>query len=209
MSAIAEKVRPSTWAEVAGQEKAVAKLRRMADRGELGGNALWITGSSGTGKTTIAKLAAAEIASDWCIEECDAQSLTVADLVSIERTWHLRGIGLGGRAYLVNEAHALRRPVIRQLLVMLERIPSHCLIVFTTTNAGQDSLFEDCEDSAPLLSRCFKVELSRRDLLAPFADRLQALYPALPREKAERFLKESRNNLREAIYSAHNWELEQ
>ena len=55
----------------------------------------------------------------------------------------------------------MRREAIRELLIMLERIPSYCCWIFTTTKAGQVRLFEDDEagDAAPLLSRCLRVEL--------------------------------------------------
>ena len=76
--------------------------------------------------------------------EVDAAALTVAELQSLECQMQVCGWGeKTGRAYLVNEAHALRKPVIRQLLVLLERIPRHVVIVFTTTCEGQDALFED------------------------------------------------------------------
>ncbi len=80
-----------------------------------------------------------------------------------------------GHAYLINEAHALRKPVIRQLLVLLERIPRHVVIVFTTTCEGQDALFEDFDDASPLLSRCLRLDLSRRDLSRPFAERAKQI----------------------------------
>jgi replication-associated recombination protein RarA len=63
---------------------------------------------SGTGKTTIARLIAAEVADEFCIQEVDAASLTVSQLRDLEREMNVMGWGKGGRAYLVNEAHALR-----------------------------------------------------------------------------------------------------
>src|SRR6185436_9600318 len=99
-------------------------------------------------------------------------------LREIERSMVTRGFGLGGRAYLVNEAHGLSKPAIRQLLVMLERMPAHVVWVFTTTCEGQDSLFEDYDDASPLLSRCIRLDLARRDLSRPFAERAQQVAQA-------------------------------
>jgi DNA polymerase III gamma/tau subunit len=110
-----------------------------------------------------------------------------------------------GRAYLINEAHALRKPVIRQLLVLLERIPRHVVIVFTTTCEGQDALFEDFEDASPLLSRCLRLDLSRRDLSRPFAERLrlvaikEGLDGGQPIERFVKLLQFRRNNLGAAL----------
>lgn len=41
-----EKHRPATFAEVVGQDKAIKRLRTVANRG-IGGRAYWISGKSG------------------------------------------------------------------------------------------------------------------------------------------------------------------
>jgi len=122
---LTERYRPQTWSEVVGQDKVVQRILALRKRG-LAGRAYWLSGQSGTGKTTIARLIAQEVADEFCIQEVDAAGLTVAQLKDLEREMQVAGWGKGGRAYLVNEAHALRKDVIRQLLVVLERIPSHC-----------------------------------------------------------------------------------
>lgn len=199
---LADKYRPATWAEVIGQDKIIARLAGLRARGTLAGRAYWLSGQSGTGKTTIGKLIAAEVADEFCTEELDAATLTVADLVRLEGEMSVYGFGVKtGRAYLINEAHALRKPVIRQLLVMLERIPSHVAIVFTTTTEGQNALFEDFDDASPLLSRCVRLDLARRGLNPLFAARAREIAQAegldgQPIERYERLAKESNNNFR-------------
>ena len=154
---LADRYRPSSWEEVVGQDKVVTRLRTLAKRGGLAGRAYWLSGTqSGTGKTTIARLIAAEVADPFLIEELDAAALTVAQLQALECEMQMSGWGeKSGRAYLINEAHALRKPVIRQLLVLLERIPRHVVIVFTTTTEGQDALFEDFDDACPAVIPLF------------------------------------------------------
>src|SRR6516165_1696906 len=150
---LTEQYRPQTWADVVGQDKIVQRIQSLAKRG-LAGRAYWLSGASGTGKTTIARLIAADVASEFDIEEVDASALTVAQLRELERGLSFRGMSdKGGRAVIINEAHGLRRDVIRQLLVVLERIPGHVVWVFTTTSENQDQLFEDYADATPLLSR--------------------------------------------------------
>jgi DNA polymerase III gamma/tau subunit len=167
-----ERYRPKTWAEVVGQERVVGRIRQLAQRGALAGRAYWLAGQSGTGKTTIARLLAAEVADEFSTQEVDASALTVAALRELERESAISGWGeKGGRAYLVNEAHGLRKDVIRQFLVMLERIPSHVVWIFTTTTEGEQGLFEDYDDAGPLLSRCLSLPLARRDLAKAFAQR--------------------------------------
>jgi DNA polymerase-3 subunit gamma/tau len=168
---LAEKYRPQTWDEVVGQGAAVARIRQLARRG-LAGRAYWVSGLSGTGKTTIARLLAAEVAGPWGIEEIDAKGLTVADLERAEKTLNtsdLFGEGKGGRAVIVNEAHGLTKSVVTHLLNVLERIPARAMWIFTTTVSGQRQLFDDHHDAPAFLSRCALIELTTRDLEGSFA----------------------------------------
>ena len=162
---LVERYRPATWAEVIGQERVVGRVCQLAQRGALAGRAYWLSGQSGTGKTTVARLLAAEVADDFSTQEVDASALTVATLRELERESQISGWGeKGGRAYLVNEAHGLRKDVIRQFLVMPERIPAHVVRILTTTTEGEQGLFEDYDDAGPLRSRCLPLPLARRDL---------------------------------------------
>src|SRR5919201_6214812 len=200
-----ERYRPGTWAEVVAQEKIVARLRLLAQRAGLAGRAFWLSGPSGAGKTTIARLIGLEVADPFLIEEIDASALSVAALRELEKDSQVRGWGAKpGRAYLVNEAHGLRKDVIRQLLVTLERIPAHVVWVFTTTCEGQDSLFEDYADASPLLSRCIRLDLARRGLAEAFATRAQEIarregLDGRPAKDYLRLVQEHRNNLRAVL----------
>jgi replication-associated recombination protein RarA len=160
---LTEKYRQTTWADVVEQDKVVGRIHQLAKRDALAGRAFWLSGQSGTGKTTIARLIAQEVADEFMIEEVDATSLTVPALVELEKASALSGWGdKKGRAFIVNETHGLRKDVIRQFLVVLERVPAHVVWVFTTTCEGQESLFENYSDGSPLLSRCLDFPLARR-----------------------------------------------
>ena len=198
-----EKYRPAQWSEVLGQDKVIDQICQLRKRG-LAGRAYWLTGGSGQGKTTIARLLAAEVADQWYVEELDATGLTPAALTKIETSLQTYSMGKGGRALIINEAHGLSRPAVRQLLVLLERLPSHVVIIFTTTNEGQLSFFEDKQDAAPLLSRCLRLDLARRGLAEPFAQRALEIankenLNGQPIERYIRLCKDHRNNMRSIL----------
>jgi len=153
MPSLFEELRPRTWGDVCGQHEALAKIKTLRPRG-FGGRAFWISGPSGTGKSTIARLLAAEIADTWGTFEEDAKQLTPKEVEEIERRYRLRAMGKGGWGIIVNEAHGLSRPCVTHLLTVLERIPRHVMWIFTTTDAGLLKLCDGCLDAHPLLSRC-------------------------------------------------------
>ncbi len=96
MQPLFEQYRPSSWREVVGQDAALKQVHRVGCRG-YAGRAWWLCGPAGTGKTTLARLIAAEVASDWHIHELDASEATPAALREIETSMATYGMGKGGK----------------------------------------------------------------------------------------------------------------
>lgn len=170
MNRLYETYRPRELADVIGQPQAVKLLERYASRRALAGRAYWITGKSGTGKTTLAKIVAGLIADDFCIRELVARELSPSALTDLDRESHLHAPGPGGRAFIINEAHGLSKPVIELLLDWLESLAAHVAVIFTTTRDGQ-AVFDEHIDAGPLLSRCITIPLTTQGLARLFAER--------------------------------------
>jgi replication-associated recombination protein RarA len=181
MPALVTKYRPSTLDEFIGNTAIISRLKVMAGRGGYGGRAFWIAGASGTGKTTLAYIIAQALADDMNILELDAATLSASAIQTAEQDSRLFGMGAkNGRAIIVNEAHGLNRQAMKQLLVTLEaeRIPQHVTWIFTTTNEGQDLLFENTDDASPLISRTIRLQLTNQGLAKPFTTRLMEIASA-------------------------------
>ena len=105
---LADRLRPQTLDEVVGQDHLLAKgapLRRMVDQGRLSSLILW--GPPGVGKTTIARLLAAESTLDF--EQISAVFSGVADLRKVfDKAADRRRMGKGTLLF-VDEIHRFNR----------------------------------------------------------------------------------------------------
>ena len=205
-----EKYRPKRFEDVIGQDKAVGKVKAVLSK-QWGGRAWWIAGPSGTGKSTLATLIA-NVGCE-CVREMVGGEVTLGMLDEIREEIGKRSLfaptpnGKTPRAYIVNEAHGMRRAVIQRLDDMLERknLPEHIVWVFTTSREGQKQLFDGQQVDAPMfLSRCLKVNLSSYGLAQAFAARAKEIAmaegldgKALP--AYTRLINEKHGNLRDVL----------
>jgi DNA polymerase-3 subunit gamma/tau len=178
---LARKYRPSTFAELIGQEAMVRTLSNAFATGRIA-HVFILTGVRGVGKTTTARILARglncvgpdgsggptiapcgvcancrQIAEDRYsdVVEMDAASRTgVDDIRELTEGLLYRKPDLGRyRVYIIDEVHMLSRSAFNALLKTLEEPPPHAKFVFATTEIHKVPL--------TVLSRCQRFSLRR------------------------------------------------
>jgi DNA polymerase-3 subunit gamma/tau len=147
--------RPKRFADVVGQERALAPLLRQIEQGRVG-HAYVLSGLRGIGKTTIARLLArrvnclAPVGVESCGEcaACTAMSRGSLDVMEIDAASHtgvdhVRDVIVEGarmmpteltrKVFLIDEAHMLSTGAFNALLKTLEEPPAHVLFLLATT----------------------------------------------------------------------------
>ena len=177
MKSLYEQFRPHTWGELVGQDKLIAKMAVLRRRGLIG-RVFWVTGDSGTGKSTVARLIASEIADDYAVVEVDAQDVGMDRVREFERMCQFRPLGKGCHVFIINEAHGLSSKVVSRLQTVFEQdnVQRNSTWVLTTTFQGQRKLFDDAFDACPFLSRAIELTLEHgEDVVLAFAVRARKI----------------------------------
>jgi replication-associated recombination protein RarA len=173
----------------------------------LTGRAYWISGPTGTGKTTIARLIAAEVSDPCLTTEMDATKVTAGWCEQVERELVYRPLFGGAFAWILNEAHRIRADLVTRFLTLLDPVPDHAVYIFTTTTEAQKELWDRKLDAAPFLSRC--VQLTTQCDHAVFAHRAyevaqKAGLNGRPMEAYRRIVEKHKGNLRAVLQEIEN-----
>ncbi|MDZ4225921.1 MAG: DNA polymerase III subunit gamma/tau [Patescibacteria group bacterium] len=140
--------RPSTFAEVRGQEQIVSVLEAAVKKDEVA-HAYLFAGSRGTGKTSTARLLAKALYTD----EQDIYEMDAASNRGIDEIRELReGVATlpfnsRYKFYIIDEAHALTRDAWSAFLKTLEEPPAHVIFVLATTELDRvpETIISRCQ----------------------------------------------------------------
>lgn len=177
---LARKYRPSSFAELIGQDAMVQTLGNAIARGRLA-HAFLLTGVRGVGKTSTARLIAKALncvgpdgqggptiepcgVCEPCqaiaegrhidVVEMDAASHTgVDDVREIIEAVRYAAVSARYKVYIIDEVHMLTKNAFNALLKTLEEPPAHVKFLFATTEIQKVPV--------TVLSRCQRFDLKR------------------------------------------------
>ena len=130
--------RPARLEDVVGQEAVVRALSGLIKRGES--RAFLLTGPSGVGKTTLARIGARLLGcSDEGVLEIDAATNSGVDAMrAVQETLRYRPFGESKmRAIIVDECHSISKQAWQSLLKSIEEPPEHVAWFLCTTDPGK------------------------------------------------------------------------
>lgn len=155
--ALYRKYRPKKFSEVLGQEHIVSVLEGSV-KDETPSHAYLFSGSRGTGKTTIARIFAAELGTNpEDIFEIDAaSSRNIADVRELREAVKSLPFSSRYKVYILDEVHMFTKDSWNALLKTLEEPPAHVIFVLATTEL----------DKVPetIVSRCQSFVFAQPDL---------------------------------------------
>ena len=129
------KYRPQTLDAVVGQDHVMQGIRAMIEKGNQ--QAFLLEGPSGTGKTTLARIIAAELGCED-VTEVDAASNTGVDAMrEISDRANFVSMTGGGKAFIVDECHRLSKQAWESLLKDIEEPPAGVYWFFCTTEGNK------------------------------------------------------------------------
>ncbi len=218
---LARKYRPTTFAELIGQDVLVQTLTNAFKLNRLA-HAFILTGVRGIGKTTTARIIARAlncigpegdggpttepcgvcencraISEDRHVDvlEMDAASRTgVDDIRELIDGVRYRPTSARFKVYIIDEVHMLSRNAFNALLKTLEEPPEHVKFIFATTEIRKVPV--------TVLSRCQRFDLARIDtetLAAHFARITEAEGAAITETALHRIVRAADGSVRDGL----------
>lgn len=136
---LARKYRPRDFDEVVGQDVVIKSLERFFESNSLP-HCLLLSGESGCGKTTIARIVANKLGcrdSDFVELNCAGESRGIDTVRLIAEEMVMMPIGGKVRVYLLDECHKLTQDAQSAFLKHLEDTPKHVYFILATTDPSK------------------------------------------------------------------------
>ncbi len=142
------KYRPESFADVIGQESIVEVLETALRQGNIA-HAYLLTGSRGTGKTTVARIIAKVLeTSQSDLYEIDAASNRGIDNIrELRENVNTLPFDSKYKVYIIDEVHMLTKEAFNALLKTLEEPPRHVIFILATTELEKvpDTIVSRCQ----------------------------------------------------------------
>jgi DNA polymerase III gamma/tau subunit len=192
--ALTAKYQPQTLADFVGLEKPKNILAKFAANPYA--HSFLFVGPSGTGKTTMALALAKQLQGE--VLHIGSQHCTVADVeAAIHRCWYVPMTPGGFHICIIDEADQMTDKAQLLFLSKLDATARPPQTIFIFTSNSVDNL------EPRFLSRCLRVEFSSYGLAADAAQFLANIWeqeaPGAEQPNFDKLIKESRNNLRDAL----------
>ncbi len=135
MDALYTKYRPSKFNEVIGQESVIRILKQQLSTNSIF-NCMIFSGTSGTGKTTLARIFANELneGEGFPIEIDAASNNGVDNVRQIIESASERSLHSKYKVYIIDEAHMLSTQAWNAFLKTIEEPPRYTIFIFCTTD---------------------------------------------------------------------------
>jgi DNA polymerase III subunit gamma/tau len=191
-----KKYRPKTWDEVRGNQETVSSIENLLKEPEKCNHSFLMTGQTGCGKTTIARI----MASYLKIEDEDLQEINSSDFRGIDTIREIiknsgyKPMKSKYRMFLLDEVHQLSKDAQNAILKILEDTPKHVFFILCTT---------DPQKLLPTIkNRCINFEvqpLQDRDMRILLKDIATKENDTLDKEVLMQIVKTAQGRAREGV----------
>lgn len=158
---ILEKYNPKTLDDVIGQDIAIRQIRNEINEYGIEGRIFFLQGSTGTGKTSIARAIAAEYSDPLVTYEFVGRELRIDQVIEWKSNFCNTNL-YGVPCYIIDEAQGIPAQCMEILLQAIDLMLRNgkCVVIFTTMSDDNQVEGKKVENWKPLKNRCSCIEMA-------------------------------------------------